>query len=1206
MSPARPSFFSFRIVAVTVAACAGFFFAPLVHAQLAQTAKIATATPSAKSPVKTRTNAPPDPRLTRGTMPLLPPAPNSAPNAAQSSNRAKGPQTPFERTVAPGLKRMMANEKVQKRPRGSANVRDGAVAMPNFGGFVAAPKFQAFDVADQDTSGLSLFASGDFNHDGKPDIATVQPSGAVNVILNQAPGGNSGTGVSFGAPITTIPTTTYVGASTQAIAADVNGDGYADLLLLDGYNNCIDVLINNGDATFAEPVLVGAGNLNQANAFAAGDINGDHKVDLLLLSSNVTYDENFNATTTLQFDTYLNPGNGIFTPPSGNLTQTQTYSDYYQGLTGRSIVLTDVDNDGKVDATVELIHWLATITPDIDHVVLSMKGAGTGAFAAPDPNATVVIPSESTFNIGYPLVANLNVVDINNDNIKDLVFSWQDYSIWAALGNGDGTYQYPYNVGATGAYPTDLSVVDVNGDGKPDLVDAEPGYLAIYPANGDGTFDLPTIRNYGSGMGQFSVLAIADFNGDGLPDAALMNSTESSVTVFPSNASAAPSLHAGPLLASGDDVISRIEAQTVLDTNGDGFDDIFFYSMGATLDSPRLVTALGDGKGHFLNKPAVPGFSTSLFDYAEPTKADFNGDGLNDVILHTVSGVWVLLSNGDGTFTPKQVTLADGFNCSTNYSAVGDLNGDGKLDLVVAYEGDDIYQCNGGNTPSGFFTLLGNGDGTFKPATFTAIGMEVFQPVLADLNADGKLDLEISDLPFDLPGGIFNSYVLKGKGDGTFGAPATIAPNFINASTLVGDVNGDGMIDLVMLSQGFTDPTQGTFDESQAGAIVFLGDGNGGVTQGPTFAAGYFSPGGVLQDVNGDGKLDLLLSEFTSVDFVDGLAGGVSGLGNGDGTFTAVGNYEVGGASTTVLIGNFLNDNAPDAAFVSGSSGTTILIAKGGTAATLTASPDTIPTGTTANFSVNLKPTLAGQPTPTGTVTLVEGTTTLGTGTLTAGAASISVEAPSVGTHMVTAIYSGDGTFNWNSNAQATLTVTAPAAITLTSSASALTLSQGQPGVLTQTVASNGYSGNVTLSASGAPTGVDVVLNPSSVTVADGGSVAVSLVVSTGTINSFVAPRVGTNAKPGSRNFAIASTALLMLAWLGIYGVRRREPVQTSGRLMMQAAAVAIVLAAILSQVACGGSSTSSYKGSFQLTITAQPADASVAAQTTTVQVTVN
>jgi hypothetical protein len=189
-----------------------------------------------------------------------------------------------------------------------------------------------------------------------------------------------------------------------------------------------------------------------------------------------------------------------------------------------------------------------------------MKGDGAGGFAAPDPRHKVVIPAESTVNIGYPLVANLNVVDVNNDSHKDIVFSYQDYRIYVALGNGDGSYQYPTNVGGTQAYPTDLFVADVNGDGKLDLVDAEPGYLSIYPGKGDGTFDRSVISSYGSGMGLSSVLGVGDFTGDGISDVVLMDSFSDSVTLFPGVAGTIAALPAGQLVTTGDGYLGGMQA----------------------------------------------------------------------------------------------------------------------------------------------------------------------------------------------------------------------------------------------------------------------------------------------------------------------------------------------------------------------------------------------------------------------------------------------------------------------------------------------------------------------------------------------------------------------------------------------------------------------------------------------------------------------
>jgi hypothetical protein len=1111
-----------------------------------------------------------------------------------AAKSGKTPKTPFQRVVEPGMKKLLAAH--QSELRGMQRMTAGGSGngiTPNFGGYMAAPKFPAYDTTDGDTSGLALFTTGDFNKDGKPDFATVQPTGAVNVILNEW---SASAGLSFGAPLTTEPGIVNVGGTVQMAAADLNGDGYDDVVLLDENNNCLYVLINQGNATFAAPVVVSAVSANIANAFALADVNGDGHPDVLLLSSTVNYDANFNPTTTLEFDTFLNDGSGNLIAPKGSLTQVQTYPNLaYQGLTGRSIVLTDVNHDNKVDATVELLSYLTTDEPSEDHIILTMLGNGTGVFQTPDPNAVITIPAEGTSNIGYPLVANLNVVDINKDGNKDVVFSYQDYYIWAALGNGDGSYQYPGNVGAPGAYPTDMFVADLNGDGAPELVDAEPGYLAIYPAHGDGTFDLPTIQNYGSGTGQFSVLNVADFDGDGLPDPAIMNGIEGSVTVFPSVAGTTPSLHAGSLLpGTSGDSISRVQAQAVLDANGDGNDDIFFYSRGAVSNNPVLVTGLGDGKGNFLNKNAVPGYVASSFDFVDSVSGDFNGDGRPDLILHSFTGLSLLLSNGDGSFTAKPVTLAPNFNCSTQYATAGDVNGDGKLDLIVAYEGDSIYGCNSGTIPSGFYTLLGNGEGTFQTAQFTALGEELLQPVLVDLNGDGKLDLELSDVPFDVVGGVFNSYFLAGKGDGTFGSPATILPNYINASTLPGDINGDGRVDLVVLAEGLVDPSSGNYDASKAGAIAMLGDGSGNVVQGTTFVPAFFSSGGILTDLNGDGKLDLLLSEYTSFNFTDGLTGGIAGLGNGDGTFDAVGNYEVGDASSTVLAGNFLKDNAPDAAFVSGGTGTTILIAQGGTSETLTVDSSSVTVGGSADFTVTLAATLSGRPTPTGTVTLVEGAASLASGTLNGGTANITVSGLAAGPHTETAVYGGDSNFNFNATAETTVNVLPVGAITLSPNAASLSLTQGQTGVVTLTTAANaGFAGDVAFAVTGAPSGVSVSVNPSSVTLAAGQSAGVSVVVSTTTGKGMM--QLGRTGGGAAKGLAAAGVALGMLLLLPVR--RYKMP-----RLLLALGGVMLSLGVLSG---CGGSGiTVAPKGKYTLTVTATPSG-SAAAQTATIKLTI-
>jgi len=1063
-------------------------------------------------------------------------------------------------------------------------------SLPNFGGFLAAAKYQAYDVVDQDNSSLAVFASGDFNKDGKQDLVTVQSSGTVNVMLNQ------GGGV-FGSPISTSTTEENVGGAVQAIAIDLNNDGYADLVLLDELNNTVDVLLNNGDGTFGVPRLYSVSS-NFVASMAVGDVNGDGFPDLVLLCSTEYFEPDGSITTTIELDTLLNNGKGGFLAPSDPLQQIFTLPDEYDTLYGRSIELADVNGDGIPDVTVETLHWLdnPTATEDSEHVIMTMLGTGGGAFAPPNAANNVVIPSLSTFNPGYPLVANLNVVDINNDGFKDIVFSYQDYHIWAALGNDDGTYQHYYNVGAYDAYPTDLMTADINGNGFPELIDAEPGYVSVYPNRGNGTFDTTIIPYYGSGVGQFSVLNIADFTGDGTPDAALMNSAEGSVTIFAGVPATPPGLHAGNLINPQMGFVYSVIGQAVVDANGDGNNDVVAFNKGITVDDPGLVTALGDGKGNFLYKNALPGYQPGVNDFIDQVTGDFNGDGLNDLVLHTDQGVSLLLSNGDGSFTLKPISLPS-FSCITGKSAIGDVNGDGKLDLVVAYGGDAANPgCNSGTTPSGVFVLLGNGDGTFQPAQFVAVGDEVYEPLLLDTNNDGKLDMVLSDVPFNLVNAgvsaTFNTFLLFGNGDGTFQTPTTLAANNVNAHTMTGDINGDGKTDLVILTEGNVD-TDGNIDPTTAGVLALLSNGNGTFTPQPLIFPGFFSSGGLLTDINGDGKLDLVLSEFTSDDFTDPIVGAVAALGNGDGTFTPVSNFEGGFSSSIVLEGNFLNDAAPDTVFVSGLSGSSLILNQGGTNVALTASPSSIEQGQTVSISATVTAVMAGRPQPTGTITLMEGSTNLGSGTLSGGSTTISVSGLAVGTNTITAVYSGDSNFNVNSSASVTVPVTPappPPAVTVTASTSSLSLAVGQTGTVTFTAAANAsFSGNVGFAVTGAPAGMSVSFTPSQLALTPGQSATAVLVVST-------------TAPSSELQWPLAAGGAVSLAGLFLPAIPRRLRRKMSS--LALAVLATIALTAVLGLSGCGGNGvTTAPKGTALLTVTASPAGLSV--QTFSVSVTV-
>jgi hypothetical protein len=210
--------------------------------------------------------------------------------------------------------------------------------------------------------------------------------------------------------------------------------------------------------------------------------------------------------------------------------------------------------------------------------------------------------------------------------------------------------------------------------------------------------------------------------------------------------------------------------------------------------------------------------------------------------------------------------------------AVGDLNGDGKPDIVTANASADSVSV-----------LLGNGDGTFQAKQDYPTGFGSLSVAVADVNGDGKLDLVVGN-----DNGVAS--VLLGNGDGTFQAEKEYVAGGGRAA--VGDVNGDGRPDIVTTGRG--------------GVSVLLGNGDGTFQAKHDYATGGANPISVaIGDVNGDGEPDIVTATWNSYLYYG--AGLVSVLlGNGDGTFQSPRDYVTGPQPESVVIGDLNGDGRPD------------------------------------------------------------------------------------------------------------------------------------------------------------------------------------------------------------------------------------------------------------------------------------------------------
>lgn len=267
---------------------------------------------------------------------------------------------------------------------------------------------------------------------------------------------------------------------------------------------------------------------------------------------------------------------------------------------------------------------------------------------------------------------------------------------------------------------------------------------------------------------------------------------------------------------------------------------------------------------------------------------DLNNDGKKDLVTanYHAATISVLINTGSGF--AKNVDYNVG-PYPTGISA-GDFNGDGKTDLVVADAINPHSSSCSSNCPpqpQAIAVLLGNGDGTFKPATFITAPSGTDWVSAGDVNGDGKVDIEAADWQ------VGEVTVLLSNGDGTFQPARNFKVGAVPHSIALGDYNRDGKVDMVVGNM-YSDNIQ-----------FLAGDGTGNFTPGGTYMTGDVPHAITHNDFNGDHLLDVASANINSNNIS-------VFLGNGDGTFQPATNYASGPGTCNLVSIDINGDGIPD------------------------------------------------------------------------------------------------------------------------------------------------------------------------------------------------------------------------------------------------------------------------------------------------------